>query len=310
MRVTARGQRLVLHLVKVLRPRFVALARPPPAVVHVLHQRARAPPLVCKLLEKCGLEQEVLQGHDAGSVGDEVHAAAFDATHPARDAFGGVDCGRQKDQLDVRRQHDQRFLPHVPPLSVVYVVHLVHDHSVHVVQAELRREAEGARGAAVLEQQIPQDFSGHDDAGGVGVELEVACHEANAAIAVSGAIRRLELAELLVAQRFDGRREEQPLSLGKAEGNGVVGQRALAAASGHTRHHVFVPVHRAHRPFLEVVQGILVLLDAFAVAPVGRRSVRLHHKELVVDGDGCAPSGSCHLSLFDCTRERGLKLKA
>ena len=91
VRVAAGGQSLIFHSVKVFCPRFVTLARPATAVVHVLCKCTGLALFVPKLLEECRLEQKVLQRHDTGRVGDEMHRALFDPPYPCGDTLGGID---------------------------------------------------------------------------------------------------------------------------------------------------------------------------------------------------------------------------
>lgn len=52
-------------------------------------------------------------------------------------------CGREQNDIDVRGQHNDHFLPHYTPLEVVDVVHLVEDDPLYVaneIGALRRRE--------------------------------------------------------------------------------------------------------------------------------------------------------------------------
>jgi len=72
-------------------------------------------------------------------------------------------------------------------------------------------------------QEVAEDFCGHDEDLGIGLELDVACHDANT---MSWKLF-LQIGELLIGQRFDRIGGKDSLAFAQGFVNGYFSDRSL-----------------------------------------------------------------------------------
>ena len=162
---------------------------------------------------------------DAVSRGNEVNGALFEVAEPGRKGLWRIHSGRKKHELDGRIQENHSLFPDGAPVLVVDIVTLVKYDGIQTVQREGRCDAEGLCGRPTLEQEISEDFSGHDDDVRVRLVFEVAGHDAHTA-------RKefLEVVELLVAEGLDGGRIEYAPTFAKTVRNLIFADESFPGA--------------------------------------------------------------------------------
>ena len=210
------------------------------------------------LLGKVSVKDAVTEGDDTVLGRDEVDGALLEFAHPARKQLGAVDGRREHDEVDFGRQEHDALLPDLAPLGIVDVVHFVKDHGVDIVEREQRRRAHAFRGRAPLKQQVPQDLGGHDDDVGVRAELDVARHDADAAVSVE----LLQVVELLVGQGLDGRgikHSAARTAFGERVLDLILADEGLAASGLCSHQDVFVLLNRIDGLFLKGVQRVRMI---------------------------------------------------
>lgn len=142
---------------------------------------------ILRLSRHSGVE-EVLQRYRSLQSAYDVHLAAFRSANPSGEFDRIGDGGAQHDDVNMGREQNEDLLPHDAALAVVDVVNLVKDDPLQIAD-DIR---------AVV-QHRSQNFSRHDQTRSLGVDLNVARKQANISEG------RLEISELLVRERFDGR---------------------------------------------------------------------------------------------------------
>ena len=160
--------------------------------------------------------------------------------HPVGQLAVVPDRGRQPDQLDVRRRLDDDLLPDRAAREVVDVVDLVEDHVAHVAEP-----------VGVLVDHVAEDLGRHHHDRSRVVDVVLAGHQADRFLAMD----LLEVAELLVAERFQRRRVDNLNALREGPEDGVLGDHRLAARGGRTDENARAGVELVDRLLLEGVQG-------------------------------------------------------
>ncbi len=210
-------------------------------------------------LEVVGDRQPHLQRHRALGAHHGGHVAA-QAAHPCGHLVDVADGRGQADQPDVRRRLDDDLLPDGPPRVVVDVVDLV-EHDV----------AHGIEPCRLVVQDVAEDLRGHHHERGTVVDGVLAGDQPD----VGGAVPVGEVVELLVGERLQRRRVDDP-RMAAAQVAGCE-QAAPHRVLGDQR------LPTARRRGDEHTAGALQLLDRLALERVEReRQRRLEG----VDGGG------------------------
>jgi hypothetical protein len=180
----------------------------------------------------------VLQRHGPPHLDDDVEGRGPDLRHPRREVVDVRNRGGEADHPDVLRGVDDRLLPDRAALDVVDVVDLVVDHRADVLEA-----------SRILEDRVPEHLRGHDQQARARVDGHVAGHDADGV-----AVDLPEVAELLVAERLDGRRVDDALVPLERVLDGEVRDEGLPRAGGRRDEHGVALQDRADRLHLKGVE--------------------------------------------------------
>ena len=127
--------------------------------------------------------------------------------------------------MNRRRQEHQSLLPDVATVGVVDVVNLVKDDCVYAVKRHESRGADTLGRRASLEEEVTKDLRGHHDDVSIRAELDVARHNPD----TSRRKQDFQIVELLIAQRLDRSRVEDPSAACQRLGDLILADECLPA---------------------------------------------------------------------------------
>lgn len=119
---------------------------------------------------------------------------------------------------------NQRLLPDLSPIRIVDEVAFIKDDEAQIVKAQGRCEAKGLCFRALFVQKVPEDFGGHDEDLGIGLELDIPCHDADRVVWKLF----FEIGELLIRQGFNGIGRKDPLAFAQRLVDGYLSNCGLA----------------------------------------------------------------------------------
>ena len=151
-----------------------------------------------------GVQNSVGQRYDAILGLNEVTGDFFELAEPGGEDFGiGEGCAKQNKLNALRNIHEGLF-PDLSASPVIDVVALVKDDRLDPCDGQGGSKTEAFRLGTLLQQQVQEDFCGHDDDLGIGLKADISCHESH-----SGIGKLLgEIGELLIRQGLNGGRVE------------------------------------------------------------------------------------------------------
>ena len=184
----------------------------------LVHLRRGDAGSVVEQRQQVAAHQDVLLERHRADLGHDHLGVATDRVEPVAELLGVGHRRRERDQTYALRQVDDDLLPHRPAEAIGEVVHLVH-HDV----------AEAPQRGRVGVEHVAKHLGGHHHDPRVAVDVRVAGEKAH----LVGAVHLLQLAELLIRQRLDGRRVERLVArLAHREMDGELADDRLAGARG------------------------------------------------------------------------------
>jgi len=163
---------------------------------------------------------------------------------PCAELLGVADCCRQCHDGGGLREVDHHLLPHRTSKAVGEIVHLIH-HDV----------AEVGEGRGVRVEHVPEDFSGHDDHGGLTVDGVVSREQPD----VLGSMPVDEVVVLLIGEGLDGSRVEALASLTQCQVDRELPHDRLARSCGGCHEDTRTGLQGLAGPDLERIQFESVL---------------------------------------------------
>lgn len=127
---------------------------------------------------------------------------------------------------------------------------LVEDNGAKVVYGQRCRETEGLCFGPFFEQKVAENLCGHDNDLGIGLELDVARHNANGRMG----ILLCQIVEFLVGQRLNGRRVEDCFAEFECSVDQIFGCQGFARSCFGSDEAIMPLVHRRNGMFLEGIK--------------------------------------------------------
>jgi hypothetical protein len=171
------------------------------------------------------VQDNVNEGHNTILGLDEVDGDLLESPEPIGKGRGILQGGREKDQLNRRRDENERLFPDLAAIRIVDEVALIKDDETQVVKGQGGCEAQRLCFRATLfVKKVTEDFGGHDKDLGIGLKLDVTCHNTDSVFWELF----LKIGELLIGQGFDGIGGEDPLAFRKGLVDGDLSDSGLA----------------------------------------------------------------------------------
>ena len=169
---------------------------------------------------------------------DHVSRAVLHA-QPLPQLVGVRNRRRQCDQLDAVGESEYHLLPDGSPVRIFEEVDLVEDH------APQRFE-----GPCAGIEHVAKYLGGHHDHRGIPPDGVVSSQQAD----IPRAQTAVEVPELLIGERLEGRGVEGAVSIGECPVDGMLGHDCLAAGGWRRHQHRAASVDCRHGPELEVIE--------------------------------------------------------
>jgi len=166
-----------------------------------------------------------------------VHFAVASTTNPLGELEVVRECSGEHNEPNMLWKLHNDFLPNVASLSIVHVMDLIKDDPLNILKIVVVDEAE-----------LLQHLSGHDHAGSVSVDSDVASDNTHIFILL------LEIPELLVGQRLDRSGVDGLCHVLKGQGDRVLSDNSLTCRSVGSNEDVGSLFHSEHGSLLEGVE--------------------------------------------------------
>ena len=199
-----------------------------------------------------------LEGHGPAVLLDHPDRPLAHMGQPLGELVQVAERGAEADDLHVPGQVDQHLLPGGAALFVVEEVDLIDDHAAEVGDL------------LAGEQHVPQDLGGHDPAGRVAADHQIAGDEAHLVLAQDPAV----VAELLVGQGLDRRGEDDLFALAEGLLHQPVGDDGLAGAGRRRHEHALAPVEGGDGLGLKAVEHKAAVAQGLRGVGIGGGGLR------------------------------------
>jgi hypothetical protein len=145
------------------------------------------------------VQDNVNEGHHTILGLDEVDGDLLESPEPIGKGRGVLQGCAQEDQLNRGRDENKCLFPDLAAIRIIDEVALIKDDEAQVVKRQGSCKAETLCFTTLFVKKVPKNFGGHHENLGIGLELDIACHDTDSVFWELF----LEIGELLIGEGFD-----------------------------------------------------------------------------------------------------------